>query len=336
MTAQDAEFPTPPRLGLEALVEAMREGLALAEAIRNARGEVIDFWLRRANSAFLRGLRESQPIGRRWRDMRPQTPPELFEVFDKVLHEHRSETYEYHDVAVDRWYEVHLVPVSDDEAALFFIDTTRRKRAEAHQAELFHELNHRVKNNLMIVSAMLSMQARAAPDPEVRRELQHAVGRIQTISEVHATLYKTGALESVSFDLYLRTLCERLSASLLDGRIRLEVEAEPATVGMAEAVQLGIVLNELITNAAKHAYPDDGGVIRVGCRNLADRLELWVQDFGQGQAEVVGATGLGMRLVRSLVQQLKGELRIEHGEGMTARVSLPAAAPPDDLQQSLI
>jgi two-component sensor histidine kinase len=337
MTAHDAEFPHRPRLGIEALVEAMREGLALAEVVRNPRGEVIDFHIRRANSAFLRGLGDRSAVGRSWRELRPQAPKAWFEVCGQVLNQQQSETYEYYDESVDRWYEVHLVPVSDDEAALFFIDTTRRKRAEVHQAELFHELNHRVKNNLMIVSAMLSMQARASPNAEVRRELQQAVGRIQTISEVHSTLYRTGAVESVNFDLYLRTLCERLSVSLLDSRVRLEVEAAPVTVGMAEAVQLGIVLNELVTNAAKHAYADaEGGVIRVACRSVDDHLELVVQDFGQGHAEAAGATGLGMRLVRSLVQQLKGELHVEHAPGMTARVVLPPNAAPEDLQQNLI
>lgn len=322
----------------DVLFDAMREGMVLCEVIRDEDGRVIDYWIRRANPAYLRGVGGQDIVGRRWREVRPEITQNWFDTCGRVLQRQKPERFEFYDPGFDRWFDAHLTPISADMLAQFFVDVTQRKRTEAHQAELFHELNHRVKNNLMIVSAMLSMQSRASQNPEVRRELQQAVDRIQTISEVHSTLYRTGAVETVNFALYVQTLCDRLSASLLDGRIELSVATEPVTMPMGEAVQLGIILNELVTNAAKHAYPEPaGGRIEVDCRRGARGLELTVRDFGQGMADKSGReAGMGTRLVRSLVQQLHGELTIDGRAGVTARLVLPERAAETDSQPKLI
>src|SRR5690606_15639125 len=173
---------------------------------------------------------------------------------DRVLTRGKPARFEYHDPVQLRWYDVHVMRISDREMGQFYFDITQRKRAEAHQAELFNELNHRVKNNLTIVSAMLSMQARNAPQPEVQAELLKAVARIQSISDVHSSLYRSSSQDQVDFKSYLGDLCGRLSGAMLaDGRIRLEVEAHPASVDPEQAVTLGIIVNELVTNAVKHA-----------------------------------------------------------------------------------
>lgn len=322
----------------DVLFDAMREGMVLCEAIRDEDGRVVDYWIRRANPAYLRGVGGKDIIGRRWREVRPEITQNWFDTCGRVLQRQKPERFEFHDPGFDRWFDAHLTPISKDLLAQFFVDVTHRKRAEAHQAELFHELNHRVKNNLMIVSAMLSMQSRASSNPEVRRELQQAVDRIQTISEVHSTLYRTGAVETVNFALYVETLCDRLSASLLDGRIALSVKTEAVTLPMGEAVQLGIILNELVTNAAKHAYPAPAsGRVEVECRRGARGLELTVRDFGKGlPAGSAQSAGMGTRLVSSLVQQLHGELTLDGRSGVVAQLVLPERGAEPDRQPNLI
>jgi two-component sensor histidine kinase len=155
-----------------------------------------------------------------------------------------------------------------------------------------------------------------------------AVGRIQAISDVHASLYRSSRKDDVDFAAYLTDLCERLSDSLLEEgeRVRLEFTAEPAIMSLDRAVALGVIVNELVTNAAKHAYPPPAsGVISVDLRHGPEGLTISVCDRGRGLPAEASGAGMGMRLVRSLVQQIGGVLDVERGPGTTFRVRLPQA-----------
>src|SRR6185369_14970159 len=149
-------------------------------------------------------------------------------------------------------------------------------------------------------------QARMGDGGLVREHLHKAVDRIQAIAEVHGSLYRTSRKDDVDFAAYLQDLCARLASSLLDGdRIRIEVAVEPAALALDRAVALGIVVNELVTNAAKHAYPAPAaGLIEGKLTQAAPGLLLCVGDNGLGLPADLPTGGLGMRLVRSLVQQI--------------------------------
>jgi two-component sensor histidine kinase len=177
---------------------------------------------------------------------------------------------------------------------------------------------------------MLTMQARVADDPNVGEQLRKAVDRIETIGDVHASLYRVSSTDEVDFAAYLQRLCDRLSASLVDSdRVRIDVTAEPAMAPLEEAVSLGLIVNELVTNAAKYAYPSPAcGVIRVSLLNHPGELVLNVSDDGQGLPEGDAGGGIGMRLVRSLVQQCRGELEVRRGSGASFTVRLREHGPP--------
>jgi len=174
------------------------------------------------------------------------------------------------------------------------------------------------------VSAMLSLQARSAELPQVREQLQRAVDRIQTIADVHATLYRTGRKDDVDFGVYLGSLCERLCKSVVDGdRVALDLQADSAMLDLDKAAALGVVVNELVTNAAKHAYPPPAhGTISVKLTRTQSALELSVGDSGPGLPAVPTGHGLGMRLVRSLVQQIGATLEIDRHPGATFIIRL--------------
>jgi two-component sensor histidine kinase len=148
---------------------------------------------------------------------------------------------------------------------------------------------------------------------------------VQSISDVHAILYKTGAVEAVKFDAYLGELCRRLGNAGADRGVAIELEAAPLEVPSEDAVQLGIVVNELITNAVKHAYPPPHkGKIIVKLSAADDEIRLSVRDFGPGlAADGRGPSGLGMRLVRSLVEKRGGAVTLESGDGLEVQVTLP-------------
>jgi two-component sensor histidine kinase len=190
---------------------------------------------------------------------------------------------------------------------------------------MFDELNHRVKNNLAMVSSLLALQARTA-GPDVGAHLQKAVDRIQAIADVHASLYRSSRKDDVDFAAYLGDLCRRLDGSLLaDDRVRITLEAESAVLPLERAVALGVIVNELVTNAAKHAYPAPAkGQIAVRLERVDRSLVLSVADTGCGLPDQPGG-GLGMRLVRSMVQQIGGLLEVDRGPGAVFRVRLPDA-----------
>jgi two-component sensor histidine kinase len=189
------------------------------------------------------------------------------------------------------------------------------------------------------VSAMLAMQGRATDLPAVRDQLSKAVDRIQTIADVHAALYRSSSKDDVDFASYLKDLCDRLSGSLLiDDRISLEVSAAPVSLPLDRAVALGVLVNELVTNAAKYAYPPPRrGSICVNLQRESGALVLSVADSGKGlPPEAAAGKGLGMRLVRSLVQQLDGVLEVERRDGVTFNIRMkePSVSPPALTEQN--
>lgn len=322
------------------LFERMSEGFVICEVIRDETGRLVDYWVRDANPAFLRRAPGAADlIGRRFLEARPTTHPRWFTACHVALTKGEPVRFEFWDDQALRWYDVHMTRLSEDEVGQFYVDITERKKAERYQAELFDELNHRVKNNLTIVSGVLTMQAKASADPEVRDQLLKAVDRIQSIADLHASLYRSGGKDEVEVQRYLGELCDRLGRTLLEGRnVRVDLHVEALALPLDEAVQLGIIVNELVTNAAKHAYPHpDAGVIWIRLGRSEGGLRLSVSDVGRGLAPD-SASGLGMRLVRSLVERAGGQVEVDGSRGTSVEVCLPIGerARKEPLQDNLL
>jgi len=317
--------PDARDLRYRALFQGVSDGFALVEAIRDPAGRLVDYLVLEANPALHSILGRDEPmVSRRQSEIMRNAPSAWLQACETAL-KGDPLRFEYEAPGSRRWFEIHLSRVAPDQLAQLVVDVTERKRAEAHQSELFDELNHRVKNNLAIVSAMLAMQSRVAGSPEVREHLAKAIDRIQTIADVHASLYRSGRRDDVDFAAYLTDLCARLANSTLDKtRVSLEVDAEPALLPLDKAVALGVVVNELVTNAAKYAYPSPAkGTISVHLHRQDGAFTLQVGDGGPGLPGEPSKAGLGMRLVRSLVQQIGGALSVSHAPGATFTVRLP-------------
>ena len=295
-----------------ALFEGVAEAFALTEGFWSEDGRLLDFRLLEGNPALLKMFRLTpEVIGQRHSEHPTQLEPEYVAACERAF-AGPPVHFELYNRSFRRWYDVRISRVGDTKLAQIFVDITERKVAESRQTEMFDELNHRVKNNLAAVAAILGLQARVAEDPRVADQLRKAVDRIETIADVHASLYRVSSTDEVDFAAYLQRLCERLATGLVDReRVRIELEADPAMAPLEEAVALGLVVNQLVTNAAKYAYPAPAaGVIRIELRNQPGQLVLKVADQGKGLSENGAARGIGMRLVRSLVQQCGGELEV--------------------------
>jgi two-component sensor histidine kinase/HAMP domain-containing protein len=218
-------------------------------------------------------------------------------------------------------------------------DIAPQKRVEerlrdslADKEVLLHELHHRVKNNLQIVSSLLRLQGSGRNDPEARAAFQEAEARVRSIALVHEQLCKSAELARIDFRAYVEELARNVSASFagISQQVKLSLGVEPVTLDLDRAIPCGLILNELLANAYKHAFePGAAGTISVSFRCGAGRAELLVADDGAGFDPNAAPEALGLRLVRALAGQLGGELAIEPGAvGTRARVcfSVPADA----------
>ncbi|MDB5493115.1 MAG: signal transduction histidine kinase [Phenylobacterium sp.] len=324
--AGEGPDPTPRSDGrYETLLQNMTEGFALCEAMRDNRGRVVDYWLRFANAAFVeRSPPGGAQIGKRQREMRPRTSAAWFAACERAL-AGEPVRFECEDRATGRWYEVHMMRMSDVEFGQLFVDVGVRKAAEQRQAELFAELNHRVKNNLAVVAAALQLQARDSRS-ELREGLSAAADRILSVADLHAALHQQNSADTVDLRPYLQALGARLAKTLLAGRaIRLTVACAPLPVSVADAVNIGLVTNELVTNAAKHAFSGGrSGTISVALVAEPGQIRLTVSDDGVGApAAAREKPGLGLRLVRSLVEGVGGSIAFKEGKGSRIEVVKP-------------
>jgi PAS domain S-box-containing protein len=193
---------------------------------------------------------------------------------------------------------------------------------------LLQEVHHRVKNNLQLVSSLLNMQGRHIVDPGALEALHECQGRVQTIAAVHDLLDQASDLSRVPLSAYARGLVAAIvhASGVSPGLVHLELDVAEVTLPVAIAVPCGLILNELITNALKHAFPGGRqGCLRVALRAIGEgQLELTVQDNGVGLPHEFSdqdSDSLGLTLVATLAQQIEAKLDVERNGGTTFRMA---------------
>ncbi len=178
---------------------------------------------------------------------------------------------------------------------------------------LVREVHHRVSNSLQMVLSFVAMQAGQTQDAGARDALEATQNRIQAISKVHHRLYTREDLSTIDLDDYLGTLVEELRMSLdkADRPLTIELQADHIEVNPDQAVSVGVVVNELVSNAAKYAFADSGGGrILIELREAGDGYTLSVSDDGSGFDATAPATGsgMGMRIVNAVTRSLDSQL----------------------------
>ncbi|MBK8098232.1 MAG: CHASE domain-containing protein [Planctomycetes bacterium] len=205
-------------------------------------------------------------------------------------------------------------------------EVTAQRHAEAavrtslrEKEVLLQEIHHRVKNNLQVVTSLLSLQAAQIAVPEVAQQLRQSQHRVRTMALIHETLYRSGDLARIDLSVHLRDLSAHLlRAHEIDrDRVRIDLDVAAVTLELARAVPFGLLINELLTNALRHAFPAPrtGRVAIVLLAGPDDHCEVSVVDDGIGMpsAAAPGSRSLGLQLVQTLTRQLGGELRQERG-----------------------
>jgi two-component sensor histidine kinase len=199
----------------------------------------------------------------------------------------------------------------------------------AERELLFRELQHRVNNDFALVNSLLDLQRRKSSDPETRRALEQAIGRIRSVARVHQHLYTLPEIGAIDIRQYLRDLCAALAeATLPPAGVYLRCHCDEAYMPRSRAIAVGLATNELITNAVKHAFPEGReGDIDVRFEKTETGWCLSVRDNGVGlPAAQQLKTGLGAGLIEEFVRQAGGTLSLESSSGTIARLALPANA----------
>ncbi|RRR71816.1 MAG: HAMP domain-containing protein [Candidatus Viridilinea halotolerans] len=203
-------------------------------------------------------------------------------------------------------------------------------RSLAEKETLLKEIHHRVKNNLQVVISLLRLQARTLTDERAVLVLHESQQRIMTMALVHELLYREGDLAKINAASYLRELVEQLVRVYAPDkrRIAIEVNVSQPSLNLDQAVPCGLIVNELLSNSFKYAFPDGAsGTIGVTLAACADgQCRLTVCDTGIGLeagGPPSGSNALGMRLVQNLTRQLRGTLRVTGDAGTRVVVEFP-------------
>ncbi len=205
--------------------------------------------------------------------------------------------------------------------------TDEMREAKERTELLMREVNHRVANSLAMVSSLVGLQANALGDEATKTVLAETQSRIQAVAMVHQRLYASGDVTEVALDDYLRGVLDQVqSATGYGDRIKLSYQLEPLALKTDASINLGVIAAEWVMNAAKYAYPDRGGEVRVTLSKLPDgRALLAVEDdgVGRGTGDPKG-TGLGTRIVNAMTRSLNATIDYRDRQpGLAAQLNFP-------------
>ncbi|TDO20294.1 histidine kinase dimerization/phosphoacceptor domain -containing protein [Pedobacter duraquae] len=194
---------------------------------------------------------------------------------------------------------------------------------------LIKEVNHRVKNNLQIVMSLLASQSGYLQNKQAQDAILEGQNRVQSIALIHDQLFRTDSVSKVDLAAYIAELVHRLDYSINKGdqKVQLCFDIDMIMLDVSQAIPVGIILNEVVTNALKYAFPGErSGEIQIHVKEIAQQVEIRISDNGVGLPEnftFEKANSLGMTLIRGLANQLSGSFDINDHQGVTVSIRFP-------------
>jgi PAS domain S-box-containing protein len=307
----------------------------------NSNGEIL-VW--NSGAEIITGYNASEVLGEQVSHLFPSQTQglELDHAFDLVMSSgtFHMEGWARRKDAKSFWAETSLSKLVDEKGTMVGVSviihdaTERRKAEESMKASLqekevlLKEIHHRVKNNLQVISSLLRLQSEMVKDKETATLFIDSQERVRAMAMVHEYLYKSNDLARINFSAYVASLVRNLyrTFGLTSSENQPNVQVDDVRLSLDVAVPCGLLLTELVSNAAKYAYPDKkGGPIDIRFRDLSEgRFELSVADKGVGfpkNFDWTKSDSLGLRLVRLLTDQLQGEVVMQNHTGIKFSVT---------------
>lgn len=197
------------------------------------------------------------------------------------------------------------------------------KKSLKEKETLLKEIHHRVKNNLMIISSLLNLQSHYIKDKEALDVFRESQNRAKSMALIHERLYQSTDLKNIDFGDYIRSLTTDLYHTMVSDpvRVKLDLDLEDVKIDINTVVPMGLIVNELVTNSMKYAFPtDESGYIKVELHRENENILLSVSDNGVGFPENIdyeNTSSLGLQLVNNLIKQIDGELELDKRQGTT-------------------
>ncbi len=219
-------------------------------------------------------------------------------------------------------------------------DITEKKKSEEalknslkEKEILLKEIHHRVKNNLQIVTSLLKLQSSYVDDDKIKQLFRESQNRVQSMSLIHQKLYQAKDLSHIDFKEYIETVTTHLQHSygILEDRVQIEIDVKNIVMSIDNAIPAGLIINELVSNSLKHAFPDErpGKVfINVAYDSFKEEYWLVVRDNGIGFSKPIepkNSSSFGLKLVSTLVEQMPGTLELVSVGGSEYRITFKSA-----------
>lgn len=302
--ADQTLYWSPELYNIFGITEQERENLYDAYMLRFD-PEGLDLYESKVNECFAKGIRYAF----QHKVHIPNGPIKLVSCVGVPFKNEKGEVYRIDGVVQD------VTQIKEHETML---------EKSIHEKEvLIKELHHRVKNNLQVISSLLRLQAELVEDVDIKSQLLESRNRIHSMASVHNLLYRSQNLDAIDFGYYLRKLTDDLSMSYFgqSNMVKVNFNVHETELDIDKAIPLGILMNELISNAFKHAFTDlDKASLNVSINSKDDHLEVCVRDNGKGFnfREIDKRNSLGMNLIDSLSDQLSADLTYKSDENGTA------------------
>ncbi|MCX6290884.1 MAG: PAS domain-containing protein [Bacteroidetes bacterium] len=302
-----------------------------AVMVADAAGKI--YWV---NDAFSRIIGSgNEIIGKNVSEI--QVYQNVREVIAEAVREKRSKIFESNIHSAhnpDLWISSTLTPIFDERnnlKELVFVDTDitaskileNKIKASLHDKDiLLKEIHHRVKNNLQIIISLLNLQSGYIKDEQTLKAVKDGQNRVRSMALVHEKFYQADELTEINFREYVEKLNQFLFQSYGDktDRVKLVIEADDVAFDMDTAMPCGLLINEIVSNSLKYAFPGDRtGEIKIELKKLPEqKIRMSISDDGAGLPEnfdVEHAESLGMQLITALANQLDGELQVSREKG---------------------
>lgn len=322
------------------LISKMNAGFALHQMIYDENGTPINYKYLQINENFelLTGLTSETVLGKTVRDILPNIESYWVETFGTVAKSGLPIEYENYSAELDKYFSVKVYSPKKDQFATIITDITDNVNTQKQVQDalkekevLLREIHHRVKNNLQMILSILNLQMTGIEDEKVISILNDSKARIISITKVHEVLHKSDDLSAIDLKQYFEDLLKFLTKTLFSDsnliRVHSEIEQIPMEIDMV--IACGLILNEVVTNALKHAFPEKSdGQISLKIRRLEDnRVGFTISDNGIGidnESAILERDSTGINLIKLLVTgQLDGTITAQSHNGLTYEIRFP-------------